>query len=186
MRLARFANSGLDSLMSVTLVNRLESALGIKVSTVKLIQGPSVEQLVDEILPEMPGTKLNSQPDHAPAPELVPTASAPPARRRDGRAADRRPGCDSRSVAQASRGRHPSQLLPPAVGSSLSARERLPGFGCFAFRSPAEAPPFIETGRSSSIRRLRWSQSSRPAGSPVSPRRRSPTWMSLSISSCPR
>ena len=42
---------GLDSLMSVTLVNRLEAALGIKISTVTLIQGPSIEQLVDEILP---------------------------------------------------------------------------------------------------------------------------------------
>ena len=45
---------GLDSLMSVTLVNRLESALGIKISAVKLIQGPSVEQLVNEIIPELP------------------------------------------------------------------------------------------------------------------------------------
>jgi surfactin synthase thioesterase subunit/acyl carrier protein len=47
---------GLNSLMSVTLVNRLETALGIKVSTVKLIQGPSVEQLVDDILPDVTGT----------------------------------------------------------------------------------------------------------------------------------
>ena len=47
---------GLNSLMSVTLVNRLEAALGIKVSTVKLIQGPSVEQLVDDILPDVTGT----------------------------------------------------------------------------------------------------------------------------------
>src|SRR5207253_7804730 len=46
---------GLNSLMSVTLVNRLEAALGIKVSTVKLIQGPSVEQLVDDILPDVTG-----------------------------------------------------------------------------------------------------------------------------------
>ncbi len=46
---------GLDSLMSVTLANRLE-ALGIEVSTVKLIQGPSIEQLVDEILLELTGT----------------------------------------------------------------------------------------------------------------------------------
>jgi acyl transferase domain-containing protein/surfactin synthase thioesterase subunit len=46
---------GLDSLMSVTLVNRLEAALGIKVSTVKLIQGPSIEQLVDDILPDLTG-----------------------------------------------------------------------------------------------------------------------------------
>jgi surfactin synthase thioesterase subunit len=40
----------------VTLVNRLEAALGIKVSTVKLIQGPSIEQLVDDILPDVTGT----------------------------------------------------------------------------------------------------------------------------------
>jgi acyl transferase domain-containing protein/surfactin synthase thioesterase subunit len=41
---------GLDSLMSVTLANRLEAVIGIKVSTVKLIQGPSIEQLADDIL----------------------------------------------------------------------------------------------------------------------------------------
>ena len=57
MRLARLRELGLDSLMSVTLVNRLEAALGIKVSTVKLIQGPSIEQLVDEILPELAGSR---------------------------------------------------------------------------------------------------------------------------------
>ena len=47
---------GLDSLMSVTLVNRLEATLGIKISTVKLIQGPSIERLVDDILPDVTGT----------------------------------------------------------------------------------------------------------------------------------
>jgi surfactin synthase thioesterase subunit/acyl carrier protein len=52
---------GLDSLMSVTLVNRLESSLGIKISTVNMIQGPSVEQLVDEILPDMFGVESGSQ-----------------------------------------------------------------------------------------------------------------------------
>jgi len=46
---------GLDSLMSVTLVNRLEAALGISISTLKLIQGPSVEELVDDLLPELTG-----------------------------------------------------------------------------------------------------------------------------------
>src|SRR5262249_54242915 len=45
-----------NSLLWVTLVNRLEAALGIKVSTVKLIQGPSVEQLVDDILPDVTAT----------------------------------------------------------------------------------------------------------------------------------
>jgi acyl transferase domain-containing protein/surfactin synthase thioesterase subunit len=44
---------GLDSMMAVTLVNRLEPAFGIKISTLKLIQGPSIEQFVDEILPEL-------------------------------------------------------------------------------------------------------------------------------------
>jgi acyl transferase domain-containing protein/surfactin synthase thioesterase subunit len=47
---------GLDSLMSVTLANRLEAAIGIKVSTVKLIQGPSVEQLADDILTDAMAT----------------------------------------------------------------------------------------------------------------------------------
>jgi acyl transferase domain-containing protein/surfactin synthase thioesterase subunit len=47
---------GLDSLMSVTLVNRLEATFGIKISTVKLIQGPSIEQLVDDILPDVTGS----------------------------------------------------------------------------------------------------------------------------------
>jgi acyl transferase domain-containing protein/surfactin synthase thioesterase subunit len=46
---------GLDSLMSVTLVNRLEAALGISISTIKLIQGPSVEELVAGLLPELAG-----------------------------------------------------------------------------------------------------------------------------------
>lgn len=44
---------GLDSLMSVTLVNRLEATLGIRISAVKLIQGPSIAQLVEELLPEL-------------------------------------------------------------------------------------------------------------------------------------
>ena len=41
---------GLNSLMSVTLLNRLEVALGVKVSAAKLIQGPSVRQLADRSL----------------------------------------------------------------------------------------------------------------------------------------
>jgi epothilone polyketide synthase C len=44
---------GLDSLMAVTLVNRLESALGVRISAVKLIQGPSIARLVEEILPDL-------------------------------------------------------------------------------------------------------------------------------------
>ena len=40
---------GLDSLMSVTLLNRLEVGLGVKLSAAKLIQGPSVRQLADDL-----------------------------------------------------------------------------------------------------------------------------------------
>jgi acyl carrier protein len=42
---------GLDSLMSVSLVNRLEPALGVPVPMAKLLKGPSVKELVDSILP---------------------------------------------------------------------------------------------------------------------------------------
>jgi acyl transferase domain-containing protein/surfactin synthase thioesterase subunit/acyl carrier protein len=44
---------GLDSLMSVNLANRLESALGVRIPIVRLIQGPSVEQFVDTVLVEL-------------------------------------------------------------------------------------------------------------------------------------
>ncbi|HET7022143.1 MAG TPA: beta-ketoacyl synthase N-terminal-like domain-containing protein [Xanthobacteraceae bacterium] len=47
---------GLDSLMSVTLANRLEALIGVKISTVTLIQGPSIEEIAEDILPQvMPG-----------------------------------------------------------------------------------------------------------------------------------
>jgi acyl transferase domain-containing protein/surfactin synthase thioesterase subunit len=46
---------GLDSLMSVTLASRLEVAIGVKVSTVKLIQGPSIDQLADDLLTDAMG-----------------------------------------------------------------------------------------------------------------------------------
>ena len=44
---------GLDSLMAVTLVNRLEGALGVKIATTKLIAGPSVQTLAADILPDL-------------------------------------------------------------------------------------------------------------------------------------
>jgi acyl transferase domain-containing protein len=44
---------GLDSLMSVNVASRLEAALGIPVPVAKLIRGPSIERLVDDIAPEL-------------------------------------------------------------------------------------------------------------------------------------
>ena len=46
---------GLDSLMSVNVANRLEAALGIPVPVVKLIRGPSIEQLVDALIGDLGG-----------------------------------------------------------------------------------------------------------------------------------
>ncbi|QSQ20838.1 polyketide synthase dehydratase domain-containing protein [Pyxidicoccus parkwayensis] len=44
---------GLDSLVSVNLVNRLEPALGLAVPLAKLLQGASVQSLVDDLFPAL-------------------------------------------------------------------------------------------------------------------------------------
>ncbi|HUI95554.1 MAG TPA: SDR family NAD(P)-dependent oxidoreductase [Xanthobacteraceae bacterium] len=71
---------GLDSLMSVTLVNRMETALGIRISAAKLIPGPSVEQLVDDLMPLL---ATEGEPAARPAPAA--TAEAEPANADSGR-----------------------------------------------------------------------------------------------------
>jgi surfactin synthase thioesterase subunit/NAD(P)-dependent dehydrogenase (short-subunit alcohol dehydrogenase family) len=47
----RLGDLGLDSLMSVTLVNRLEPLLAILVPMAKVLAGPSVSELVDSLFP---------------------------------------------------------------------------------------------------------------------------------------
>ncbi|MBJ6760429.1 polyketide synthase dehydratase domain-containing protein [Myxococcaceae bacterium JPH2] len=44
---------GLDSLVSVNLVNRLEPALGVAVPVAKLLQGATIQSLVDELFPTL-------------------------------------------------------------------------------------------------------------------------------------
>ncbi|MBV8574785.1 MAG: SDR family NAD(P)-dependent oxidoreductase, partial [Acetobacteraceae bacterium] len=44
---------GLDSLMSVTLLNRLETSLGVRIPAATMIQGPSVVRLVSAIAPHL-------------------------------------------------------------------------------------------------------------------------------------
>ena len=61
---------GLDSLMSVNVANRLEAALGVPIPVVKLIRGPSIEQLVDGLLPEL-SPRSSGGPADAP---VAPTA----------------------------------------------------------------------------------------------------------------
>jgi acyl transferase domain-containing protein/surfactin synthase thioesterase subunit/acyl carrier protein len=50
------AELGLDSLMSVSLANRLEPALGVLVPMAKLLKGPSIEELVDTLFPDLKRT----------------------------------------------------------------------------------------------------------------------------------
>src|SRR5262245_42192792 len=121
---------GLDSLMSVTLVNRLEAALGIKVSTVKLIQGPSVEQLVDDLLPDVTGVDddavtqpVVSQPEHSAG--SWPIAAHPTA---DG------DGRSPRTIVMEPRGYAGSWLI--VVGPRAAPRLRL---FCFPFAGGGSA-----------------------------------------------
>jgi surfactin synthase thioesterase subunit/NAD(P)-dependent dehydrogenase (short-subunit alcohol dehydrogenase family)/acyl carrier protein len=51
----RLNELGLDSLMSVNVANRLERVLGIAVPLAKLIRGPSLHELTDELLPHLAG-----------------------------------------------------------------------------------------------------------------------------------
>jgi len=54
---------GLDSLMSVNVANRLEAALGMPVPVIKLIRGPSIEHLVDSLVPGLDGAMPSSGTD---------------------------------------------------------------------------------------------------------------------------
>jgi surfactin synthase thioesterase subunit/acyl carrier protein len=58
---------GLDSLMSVNLANRLELGLGIPVPLSRLIQGPSVDELVDQLFPQL-GPPAEEAPGPTPEP----------------------------------------------------------------------------------------------------------------------
>ena len=61
---------GLDSLMSVTLVNRIEAALGIRISAAKMIRGPSIQELVDDLMPLLvPDGEQAAQPRAAASPD---------------------------------------------------------------------------------------------------------------------
>ena len=71
---------GLDSLMSVSLVNRLETLLGIPVPVVKLLAGPTVVELVGSLFPDLPDAPA---PVEAPAVARAAPASADPARAPD-------------------------------------------------------------------------------------------------------
>ncbi|ARJ68275.1 polyketide synthase [Magnetospirillum sp. ME-1] len=53
---------GLDSLMAVTLINRVEAAIGLRIPAFNLIRGPSIDQLIDDLWPDTAG---------APAPEAA-------------------------------------------------------------------------------------------------------------------
>lgn len=63
---------GLDSLMAVTLINRVEAAVGLRIPAFNLIRGPSIDQLIDDLWPDVAGAA-------APTDETAPRdAAAPP------------------------------------------------------------------------------------------------------------
>jgi acyl transferase domain-containing protein/surfactin synthase thioesterase subunit/acyl carrier protein len=66
------ADLGLDSLMAVNLVNRLEALLGRSVKMASVVKGPSVLQLLSELYPELEGP---SEPASAALPVQEPLAS---------------------------------------------------------------------------------------------------------------
>jgi len=51
---------GLDSLMAVTLINRVEEATGVRIPASTLIQGPSIAQLIDEAWSDLSGLETES------------------------------------------------------------------------------------------------------------------------------
>lgn len=71
---------GLDSLMSVNVINRLEATLGISIPVVQLIKGPSIEQFVDDLLPELVDLpETITRVETATSKETGPPTTTPPA-----------------------------------------------------------------------------------------------------------
>jgi acyl transferase domain-containing protein/NADP-dependent 3-hydroxy acid dehydrogenase YdfG/acyl carrier protein len=66
---------GLDSLMAVQLRNRVQDALHVTVPVSRFVQGPSIEQLVDEVLSRLEGASAPRQNGASPASDPV---AAPP------------------------------------------------------------------------------------------------------------
>jgi len=92
----RLHDLGVDSLMSVTLSNSLEKEFGIPVSVAELINGPTINQLVDGIFRELIGSFVternqvaeaapNAIPMRAEIPERPPAADAGPPASNSGR-----------------------------------------------------------------------------------------------------
>ena len=67
---------GLDSLMAVTLVNRIEDAIGLCIPTARMIRGPSIDQLVDEVWPDLAGTPVPTAATAAAVPDRKPAETA--------------------------------------------------------------------------------------------------------------
>ncbi len=44
---------GLDSLMAITLINQLDAAIGVRLPAASMLKGPSLDQLVEELLPKV-------------------------------------------------------------------------------------------------------------------------------------
>jgi acyl transferase domain-containing protein/surfactin synthase thioesterase subunit len=140
---------GLDSMMAVTLVNRLEVALGIRISAVTLIPGPSINELVKELLPELtrtdndPGPRPIALPPEHMAATTGDGARSPPIAAGPEHSAVSWPTAPS-PVASEDAGRQPIVIEPKAaagawlVGVGPRAAPRLRLF-CFPFAGGGSA-----------------------------------------------
>ncbi|MEX3846500.1 type I polyketide synthase [Paraburkholderia sp. BR10882] len=66
---------GLDSLMAITLINQLDAAIGVRLPAAAMLKGPSLDQLVDELLPKVKVESDDAVPEQmgAAMPALVQT-----------------------------------------------------------------------------------------------------------------
>jgi len=71
---------GLDSLMMIELKNKTEKEIGLMLSTVELMRGPTISTLALALLQQLSGPDSNPTP--APLPEIKPVASSDPSAKR--------------------------------------------------------------------------------------------------------
>ena len=60
--MSRLREAGLDSLMSITVINDIEEVFGTRLPARALLQGPSIAQLADMVLEALPGLSVDLDP----------------------------------------------------------------------------------------------------------------------------
>jgi acyl transferase domain-containing protein/surfactin synthase thioesterase subunit/acyl carrier protein len=68
---------GLDSLMAITLINQLDAAVGVRLPAAAMLKGPSLDQLVDELLPKLRIAETAGEAARPAAPAVLAQGAAP-------------------------------------------------------------------------------------------------------------